>query len=44
MAIEFLGISYLIWGPICLLIAAIFGVFWPHAKGTTFTLRYLILR
>ena len=43
---RFLGIPFVIWGAICLALAAVFVVIWPSAKasGQITTLRYLLLR
>jgi hypothetical protein len=49
MLAVFLGISLMAWGFICLLIAAIYMIFYPHPKKVTHTDsyrkgRYVILR
>jgi hypothetical protein len=46
MDVRFLGIPYIVWGALCLAVAAAFAFFWPSAKttGEISTLRFLLLR
>lgn len=43
---QFLGVPFVIWGALCLALAAVFVFIWPsiQASGQLSTLRYLLLR